>query len=161
MSEKTHTMKTVYIDMDDVLCDFTGRKTELLASCPEMAYPQSQYGFYSELAPIKGAIKAASLLLASNGIEPYILTAPSVHNPLCYTEKRIWVENHLGMNYVNRLIISPDKSLLIGDYLIDDKIEGRGQEKFKGKLIQFGNAEYPDWDTVLELLIQKEPKALT
>ena len=149
-------MKTIYIDMDDVLCDFTGRKTELLTSCSEMAYPQSQYGFYSELDPIKGAIEATSLLLASNDIEPYILTAPSVYNPLCYTEKRIWVENHLGMDYVTRLIISPDKSLLIGDYLIDDKSEGRGQERFKGSLIQFGSAEFADWDAVLKWLFPKE-----
>jgi len=71
--------KTLYIDMDDVLCDFTGRKEEMLKKYPETAYPQSQYGFFSGLDPIPGAIDAVSHLLFDNNIEPYILTAPSIN----------------------------------------------------------------------------------
>ena len=92
-------------------------------------------------------------LLLSGDMEPYILTAPSVHNPLCYTEKRVWVEQHLGMSMVNRLIISPDKSLLRGDYLIDDHASGSGQEEFQGELIHFGSEEFPGWQQVLDYLV--------
>ena len=136
--------------MDDVLCDFTGLKEKMLRKAPAIAYPQSQYGFYESLEPIQGGIAAMSFFLNVPLYNPYILTAPSVLNPLCYTEKRIWVEKHLGMEFVNRLIISPDKSLLKGDYLIDDCSEGRGQENFEGKLIKFGSDEFPNWQTVIK-----------
>jgi len=33
--------KTIYIDMDGVLCDFAGRKEEILKKHPEIAYPQT------------------------------------------------------------------------------------------------------------------------
>ena len=53
---------------------------------------------------------------------------------------------------VGRLIISPNKSLLKGDYLIDDNVEGKGQEGFEGKLIQYGSTSYPSWSSVLKFL---------
>ena len=138
----------IYIDMDDVLCDFTGESKKDLRLNPGIKYPQSQYGFFSKLSPLPGAIDSVIALLASNTYEPYILTAPSVKNPLCYTEKRVWVENHLGMEMVNRLIISPNKSLLKGEYLIDDNTEGRNQSQFEGTLLHFGTDKYPDWKAI-------------
>ncbi len=42
-----------------------------------------------------------------------------------------------------KLIICSNKGLLKGDILIDDHISGRGQEFFEGKLIHFGQNEYP------------------
>jgi len=84
--------------------------------------------------------------------DPYILTAPSTKNPMSYTEKRVWVEKHLGMEMVERLIISPNKSLLKGHYLIDDNIEGKGQEGFEGEVLQYGSALYPNWNAVMQSL---------
>jgi 5'(3')-deoxyribonucleotidase len=49
-----------------------------------------------------------------------------------------------------KLIISPNKGLLKGDILIDDIVEGKGQEHFEGELIHFGSAKFPDWESVLE-----------
>ncbi|WP_444931634.1 5' nucleotidase, NT5C type [Microbulbifer sp. SSSA002] len=135
----------VYIDMDDVLCDFSGASKRELERNPSIKFPQSQYGFFANLSPLIGAVNA---LLASEQYEPYILTAPSVKNPLCYTEKRVWVGNHLGMEMVNRLIISPNKSLLKGEFLIDDNITGRCQSEFEGELLHFGSNKYPDWNAV-------------
>lgn len=142
----------VYIDMDDVLCDFTGEANSDLALNPDIKYPQSQYGFFTKLFPLSGAIDAVHALLKSTKYDPYILTAPSVKNPLCYTEKRIWVEQHLGFEMVNRLIISPNKSLLKGHYLIDDHATGRCQSEFEGELIQFGTRRFPDWNAVRRYL---------
>jgi 5'-nucleotidase len=140
--------RVIYIDMDDVLCDYSGAHAAALANHPEIQFPQSQYGFYANLSPIEGAMDAANALYDSDRYEPYILTAPSIKNPLCYTEKRVWVERYLGMRYVERLIISPNKALLIGDILIDDQPRGRGQDQFNGRLMQFGSAAYPDWRAV-------------
>lgn len=98
-------------------------------------------------------------LLSHPGFEPYIATAPSIYNPLCYMEKRLWIERHLGMAYVDRLIIISNKGLLQGDLLIDDYIEGKGQEFFKGEIWQFGSTKFPDWKSVEECLFGIEPKS--
>ena len=138
----------IYIDMDDVLCDFTGQFQRDLAENPKIGYPQSQYGFFTKLPPINGAINSVIALFESKTYEPYILTAPSLRNPLCYTEKRVWIEEKLGMPFVKRLIICPDKSLLKGAYLIDDNVSGKGQEKFEGEVLHFGSQMYPDWEAI-------------
>jgi 5'(3')-deoxyribonucleotidase len=142
----------VYIDMDDVLCNFTETANQDLKLNPAIKFPQSQYGFFTKLLPLPGAINAVQALLNSDKYTPYILTAPSVKNPLCYTEKRIWVEQHLGFEMVNRLIISPNKSLLKGQYLIDDNHTGRCQSEFEGELLHFGTSSYPDWASIRKYL---------
>ena len=149
--------KIVYIDMDDVLCDFTNRAKERLAATPEIAYPQSQHGFFTNLDPIEGGIDAAKWFLNHPAFDVYILTAPSTYNPLCYTEKRVWIEDYLGMEMVERLIINPNKGLNKGDYLIDDRIKGSGQESFEGTVIQFGSAQYPDWEAVMRYFTKHYP----
>ena len=78
----------------------------------------------------------------------YIRTAGSVRNPSLYTEKRLWVERYLGLKTAYKLIISPNKGLNFGHYLIDDYIEGKGQENFEGQILQFGSNEYPDWKSI-------------
>jgi len=143
--------KIVYIDMDDTLCDLQAAAKAAKERNPKMPYPQAEYGFYANFEPLPGAIEAVSKLYDSEEYEPWILTAPSLVNPLCYTEKRVWVEKFLGMRMVERLIISPNKALLKGDYLIDDNIIGKGQEGFEGRIIQFGSDTYPCWDTVLNV----------
>jgi len=70
----------------------------------------------------------------------------------------LWVEDHLGFEWVKRLIISPDKFLLNGDVLIDDHVEGRGQENFKGKLVHFGSPRFQNWAHVIDVVIQVKPK---
>jgi len=142
----------VYLDMDDVLCDYTRAFDDAIKETPSISFPQSQFGFYQNLKPIKSAISSALWLLQSKDFEPYILTAPSTRNPFSYTEKRVWVENHLGLAFVERLIISPNKGLLKGDLLIDDLAMGRGQENFEGELILFGSSDFPDWHSVTTYL---------
>ena len=145
-------MKRVYIDMDGVLCDFQSAFVRDKKAFPEVPYPQSRQGFYLALELIPQAIETMEWLLKAEGIDPYILTAPSIYNPLSYTEKRLWVENHLGFEWVQRLIISPDKSLLKGHILIDDHVTGRGQDKFEGLLLHFGSPEHPNWEAVIQTL---------
>jgi len=145
----------VYIDMDDVLCDYSNAFNQALAATPSIAFPQSQYGFYANLAPIKDAINSVNKLIQSAQFDPYILTAPSIRNPFSYTEKRVWIEQHFGIAFTEKLILSPNKGLLKGDILIDDQVAGRGQESFEGELIQFGSANYLDWHSVMSTLEQR------
>ena len=136
--------------MDDVLCEYKKAYYEKMEENPGIKYPQSQYGFFRDLKPLAGGIEAVKKLSSYEDTEIYIVTAPSLKNPLSYSEKREWVEKNLGMNMVERLIISPNKGLNKGDYLIDDNDRGKGQENFEGKLIKFGSNEFPDWISVLE-----------
>lgn len=142
----------VYIDMDDVLCDYSGAIKRALSTNPKLGFPQSQYGFYRKLAPIEGALDAINYFIHSNQFDPYILTAPSTRNPFSYTEKRVWVEEQIGYDFVEKLIICSNKALLKGEILIDDNASGKGQENFEGKLIHFGSSQYPNWTKVLKSL---------
>lgn len=139
----------IYIDMDDVLCNYSKARAKALELNPDIAYPQSQYGFFRKLEPLDGALESVAYLKSIAIFDVYILTAPSIYNPLSYSEKREWIENHLGMEMVKRLIISSNKGLNKGDYLIDDHISGRGQENFEGTFIHFGSPDFKDWKEVL------------
>lgn len=145
-------MKIVYIDMDDTLCDFKSAFSKALEENPAIQYPQSQYRFFANLRPIEGAIQAVRDLIDSDQYDPFILSAPSTRNPLSYAEKREWIEMHFGYNFCERLIICAHKGLLRGDLLIDDNVEGKGQNYFEGELIHFGSKEFPDWTSVRKTL---------
>lgn len=164
--DKTQTRKEVYkrlnykqgpkvfVDMDGVLCDFKGSYLKWKKEHPEIEYPQSQFGFFSNLEPLPGAIEAFKKLEENYNV--YILTRPSVYNLICFTEKADWVKRHLGFYVVENMVISCDKSLVIGEgnYLIDDDIHAN-QLDFEGTLIRFGSAEFPDWDAVLKRMIKE------
>ena len=134
--------KRIYVDMDDTICDFSSSYRHKYTH--ELQYPQSQIDFFRKLKPIKNSLISLSIL--SDNYDVWILTRPSIINPMCYTEKRLWVEDHLGIDWCKKLIICPDKSLMIGDYLIDDK----PWTEFKGTQLLFGSDKYPDWESILK-----------
>lgn len=139
----------IFVDMDDVLTDFRGACLKAREQEPDNPWPQSRVGFFQNLEPLPGAIEAVHALDAMEGLDVHILTAPSPRNPHCYTEKRLWIEQHLGYQFVKRLHISAHKGLFQGDILIDDNIKGKGQERFSGTVLQFGSNDYPDWPSIV------------
>lgn len=139
----------VYVDMDDVVADFSGAHAKALKRNPKNQFPQSEYGFFANLELIPHAKGCLDCIINHPNFDVYFLTAPSVMNPLCYTEKRMWVEKHFGMKMVKKMIITPNKGLNKGDYLIDDNISGKGQENFEGELIHFGSDNFKHWIEVL------------
>jgi 5'(3')-deoxyribonucleotidase len=58
----------------------------------------------------------------------------------------------LGEAAKKRLILSHNKHLNIGDYLIDDRT-ANGAGKFTGMHIHFGTERFPDWDSVVSYLL--------
>ena len=136
----------VYIDMDDVMCQFSKAYQASKENYPKLEYPQSIEGFFLALEPMTNAIDIVNGLRSD--FDVYVLTAPSTRNPHSYTEKRLWIEKHFDYAFTKKLIISPNKALLVGDYLVDDYAEGKGQDKFEGTLVHFGTPDFPDWQTV-------------
>lgn len=129
--------------MDGVLADYDG------AAKGKTKEEKREKGFFEHLEPIGNAI--ASFFKLCEHFDVYILsTAPwsNIHAP---SEKRIWVERHLGEKAFKRLILSHNKSLVKGDYLIDDRI-ANGVDGFEGEHIHFGSERFPDWASVLTYL---------
>ena len=140
--------KRIYVDMDDTLAKYQQAHT-LAKNNTEMNFPQSMPNFFFNLEPIEGAIEG--VLFLSEKYDIHFLTAPSYMNPLSYTEKRLWIEKYFGLEWCKRLILAYDKSLLKGDYLIDDSI-GKGQLDFEGELIQIGTEKFPNWVSIIKYL---------
>lgn len=138
--------------MDGVLCDFFSASRKSLRENPDQKFPQSQWGFFLKLNEIENAIQSINILKEKYDV--WILTRPSVKNVNCYTEKAQWIWDHLGFDMVQKLIISCDKSLLKGDYLIDDQ-NNANQDKFEGTWIEFGSSKFPNWDYITKYLLNQ------
>lgn len=143
-------MKKLLIDMDGVLCDFMGAFNENVSDTNR--FPQSNWGFFANLKKIPNGVESVKKLM--NYYDVYILTRASYQNILCYTEKRIWIEKHFGLEFCDKMIFASDKSMVKGDFLIDDTT-GNGQPDFEGEFIHFGHDEFKNWDDVYEYLITK------
>jgi 5'-nucleotidase len=76
--------------------------------------------FFRSLPILPGA-KAALELLLHLGHEVRIVTAPKIEHTPCVPEKYAWVEEHLGREWVKRLMVTCDKTFVHGNILIDDK----------------------------------------
>lgn len=139
----------VYIDMDDTLCDFMGAYNEQRIE-GKKEWPQSEYGFFLNLRPLIGALSAVHII-HNAGLDPWILSAPSFYNPMSAAEKIQWVKEHFSeIGLHEKIILSPDKACVgtSQDYLVDDRLDSHGQDRFKGTFIHFtGN-----WNDVLEQL---------
>ena len=140
-----------YIDLDDTMCNFMKAYRLALYREPHIQYPQSQLKFFENLEPINGAIDAYWKLSGKYHVR--ILTRPSVWNPLSYMEKRLWVEKHLGFKECDNLIMSCDKTLLRGLYLIDDAHQ-EGLLVPEWKQLVFGSLEFPDWNSICNFLLK-------
>jgi 5'-nucleotidase len=83
--------------------------------------------FFRDMMPMDGA-KDALFEMDKMGFEVFICTSPLSIYKNCVLEKYEWVEKVLGPNWVKRIILTKDKTLVKADYLIDDKPEVVGVE---------------------------------
>ena len=142
--------KRVFVDLDGVLCNFYKAAKQSLIDNPTQKYPQSQWGFFLRLEEIPDAIESFRKL--EEKYDVWILTRPSFKNVNCYTEKAQWVWDHIGYDAVEKLIIAPNKSMLKGDYLIDDQ-SNAGQNEFEGEWIKFNSEIFPNWKSIINYLL--------
>jgi len=143
--------KILYIDMDNVLVDFPSAFDKLDDEI------KKQYenniddvpNIFSMMEPLVGAIEAYQIL--SKKFDTYILSTAPWDNPTAWSDKLLWVQKYLGDYAHKRLIISHNKHLNRGDFLIDDRLKN-GVDKFQGEHIHFGQGKFQNWDDVLEYL---------
>lgn len=122
-------LKKFYIE-DNLLDERGNAVTELICNNIET---------FRSAPPFAGALEGMNLLRAmclERNADVHICTAPHITNLPCYTQKAEWVAKHLDQDWVNRLIITRDKTLVRGHVLVDDKPEPLGKHK-------------PMWDHVL------------
>ena len=151
---KTDPKQILYIDMDNVLVNFQSGIDRL------EPFVKSKYedeldnvpGIFSLMDPIPGAIDAFHRLCRK--FDTYILSTAPWNNPTAWSDKVLWIQKYLGDDAYKRLILSHHKDLNRGDYLIDDKRKN-GAGEFEGELIEFGSEKFPDWNVVVEYLMNK------
>ena len=92
-------------------------------------------GFFQNLPPVKGG-KEALEEMKKLGHEVFICTSFIFKYENCVLEKFAWIEKNLGDEWIKKTIMTKDKTMVFGDYLIDDKPEPKGEKK-------------PSWEHIL------------
>ncbi len=136
----------VYVDMDGVLVQ-SGETKDEWTTC------KLQQKFFLNKPPVSMAVDAFELL--SQHCNVYILSTPVWDNIYCWSEKRMWVERHLGSIAKKKLILTHNKALNKGIVLIDDSLD-HGAAQFDGHHIHFGTVRYPTWAEVIEEFVFKD-----
>jgi 5'-nucleotidase len=93
----------------------------------------SQPGFFRDLPPMEGAIKAVEEMIEL-GFSVLICTSPLPSNPTCPQDKIDWVRRHLGhiefrqpgdatkrVDAQDIIVMTRDKTFVMGDVIFDDK----------------------------------------
>lgn len=118
--------RVVYFDMDGVL----------------VRYPEGQddgVDFHA-LGPIPEMVELYQRLVKDERYEVYIASTAPWSEPEAWMAKRLWVERYLGEGAFKRLTLTHHKEMLIGDYLIDDRL-ANGAAEFRGEHIQYREGE--------------------
>ena len=145
-------MKTLYIDMDNTLVDFSARLEGIDPTIREQfrGREDEMPGLFALMPAMPGALEAFRELAGI--FDTYILSTAPWQNPSAWQHKVEWVHMHLGMDKdspaYKRLILSHHKHLNVGDFLVDDRPLHNGVDKFTGEVVVFGSEEFPDWPTV-------------
>ncbi|KAM9462989.1 5'(3')-deoxyribonucleotidase, mitochondrial [Clarias gariepinus] len=147
----------ILVDMDGVIADFEGgflkKYRQRYPNHPYVSLDErrgfwvsTQYGelredlrdkaisiwesknFFMELEPLPGSVEAVKEMAKMENTDVFICTSPIKHYAHCPYEKYAWVERHLGTDFLERVILTRDKTIVSGDILIDDKPDILGVE---------------------------------
>lgn len=133
-------MLTLLMDMDGPLAGFDAR---FFAMCDENQWPcdftrfhrfatdhlsdeharlarieVNKSGWFRSLPPTPGAQEGLTKL--EKYADVWVCTKPLEANPTCRDEKAAWLVEHFGKRWEKKLIVTPDKSMIRGDILLDD-----------------------------------------
>lgn len=142
----------ILVDMDQVLADWSKKYDEILDSYgPRASHIKRARGavdfnlfegsqpednelilsvfkhkdLYKDLEVIPGS-KEALDEMEYLGHDVFIVSSPTVDSKYCASDKFAWLKHHFGIQWASKLILTLDKTVVIGDVLIDDKPEVLG-----------------------------------
>ena len=140
--------------MDGVLVNFQSG-IDRLTEAEKIEYKDQEKNaphIFSKMEPFEGAIEAYKML--AEKYDTYILSTAPWNNETALGDKLAWAKKYLGDTIYKRLILSHNKQLNVGHYLIDDRPHKNGAADFKGELIHFRSEKFPDWNSVLDFLLK-------
>lgn len=147
--------KILYVDMDNVLVDFQSG-IEKLPEAVKKEYEgrlDEVPGLFGMMEAVEGAVESFKQL--STLFDTYILSTAPWNNSSAWHDKHVWVKKYLGTAAEKRLILSHNKHLNKGDFLIDDRHKN-GADKFEGELLRFGPGNtFPTWQEVTKYLLTR------
>jgi 5'-nucleotidase len=146
--------EVIYIDMDGVVANFPKKwKATFGTELDLYAIPPTPEGFYRDLELIDGAYESVKIL--SEYFDVYFLSTAEWNNISSWVDKRLWIEENFGKLGHKKLILSHNKSLNVGKYLIDDRAIDTNVA-FTGEFIHFSSNKFPDWPSVVRYILKKQ-----
>lgn len=195
MTELNRNTPTILVDMDGVLFDWgSALNRKLLELDPDFpvvaeedrhhfdyffvdgADPKTIFeamnseGLYLNLDPIPGAVDAL-LEMEEAGYNVFLCSTPASQNRTCASEKHASIDTHLGNRWIDRTILTNDKTLVRGDLLIDDKPVITGAMKPVWKHLLFNQSynryitdmprleNWSEWKTAVGDLLREQKAA--
>jgi len=147
-------VKRLLVDMDNVLVDFPAGIASLDPALRQ-AYEgrlDEVPGIFARMPPLAGALESYEEL--ARHFDTYVLSTAPWENPSAWSDKLLWIRRHLGRSAHKRLILSHHKDLVLGDFLVDDRLKN-GVERFRGEHVHFGTERFPDWPSVRAYLLAR------
>ncbi|QNK78073.1 hypothetical protein H7F37_03035 [Winogradskyella sp. PAMC22761] len=147
--------KVIQFDMDGVLVNFQSGIDKLSIELKEeyIGRLDEVDGIFGKMEPNKGAIEAYNLL--DTYYECNICSTASWNNSSAWSDKLLWIKRYLPKAFKN-LTLTHRKDNVFGNYLIDDRVDKNGADKFKGELIPFGSSGFETWPQVVNYLLRKD-----
>ena len=135
--------KIVYFDMDNTLVNFQSGIDQIPIEVQKdyEGHLDDVPGIFAKMKPIDEMVELFNKMVDDERYDVYILSTSPWDNPTAASEKVAWVKKYLPKAYKN-VILSHNKHLNIGDYLIDDRT-ANGAGEFGGELIQYGTEKFP------------------
>ena len=130
--------KIVYFDMDGVLVNFQSG-VDQLDLYHKIEYKENYDevpGIFGTMKPNEDMIDLFNAMFSDERYDCYVLSTAPWENPSASSDKVEWIQKYLPKAY-KRLILSHNKHLNVGDYLIDDRT-ANGAGEFGGELLQYG-----------------------
>jgi 5'(3')-deoxyribonucleotidase len=145
--------KIVYFDMDNVLVNFQSGidATPIEVQKEYEGYLDNVPGIFSMMKPNAEMVDLFNKLSDDVRYDVYILSTSPWDNPTAASDKVQWVKKYIPKAY-KRVILSHNKHLNAGDYLIDDRT-ANGAGEFGGELIQYMSDKFPTVKSIENYLI--------
>jgi len=144
--------KIVYFDMDNTLVNFQSGIDNIAP------YFRKEYeghlddvpNIFSLMRPNYDVVILFNKMVDDDRFDCYVLSTAPWDNPSAWIDKVEWIQKYLPKAH-KRLILSHNKHLNIGDYLIDDRT-ANGAGEFTGELIHIHTDKFPTTESIEQYL---------